>query len=125
MPATSPPRHPLPLFVPTIGALARVRSRAWFLFASLGLEALFGEEQQPEGVGVKNLLANRLAYLLGSKMSERKEIIRDFQTFYAKRSAIVHGRELRLQPEDRDWLIRAQKWLLSAIRRELLNLSSS
>ncbi len=90
-----------------------------FLFACLGIEALLGDSGQSEGLGVMRLLANRLAYLLGGNRQSRDNLISEFTQFYAKRSALVHGREVRLQPEDHEWLLTARKWLILAMRQEL------
>lgn len=104
-------------------SLAENNETTAFLFVSLGLEALLGgDRQETEGVGLKKLLANRLAYLLGGDRGARQRLIAEFQGFYNKRSDLVHGRELRLDRISLDWLTKGRQWLSMAIRKELSTL---
>ena len=90
-----------------------------FIFTSLGFEALLGGKRtDSEGIGVTKLLANRLAYLLGSKRSVRDSMISDFEKFYAIRSAIVHGREPRLSYNAKKVLEQGKYWLKLALSKE-------
>jgi hypothetical protein len=90
-----------------------------FIYTSLGLEALLGDEKQPEGIGLMKLLANRLAYLAGGTREARERLIKKFENFYGIRSRIVHGRAPRLSYEDRQMLLVGQTWLHAAIHKEL------
>ncbi len=90
-----------------------------FIYTSLGLEALLGDEKQPEGIGLMKLLGNRLAYLAGGTREAREKLIKRFEDFYGIRSRIVHGRAPRLSYEDRQMLFVGQTWLHAAIRKEL------
>jgi len=91
-----------------------------FLFACLGLESLLGgDRQETDGVGLKKLLANRLAYSIGGDRASREQVIGEFHGFYDKRSDLVHGRALRLDRENRKWLTQGREWLRLSIRKEV------
>ena len=94
------------------------------------LEILFGEEseetekeqrkkdrQARTELGMTALLANRIAYLLGSNPSDRKRYEREFKSLYAVRSDVVHQGKRRLAEETE--LRRARELAKKAIRREL------
>src|SRR5438093_11468497 len=51
------------------------------------MEALLGEKKE----GLTNLLARRLALVLGGTEQERKQIKKSFQDLYDLRSRLVHG----------------------------------
>jgi hypothetical protein len=96
-----------------------------YIFTSLGIEALLGGEQkETEGVGLKRLLANRLAFLLGGNRGQRESLIGEFEKFYTIRSNIVHGREPRLGYKERRMLSAGKRWLQQALGKELRLLTS-
>ena len=72
-----------------------------------------------EGVGLKRLLANRLAFLLGGNRGERQSLIGEFEKFYTIRSNIVHGREPRLGYRERRMLSAGKCWLEKTLEKEL------
>ena len=68
------------------------------------LEALFGEKKEREGL--TNLLAKRLASVLGKSDQERKEIKKSFQDLYDLRSRLVHGDEKLLDQKTHEKQLR-------------------
>lgn len=88
-----------------------------FLQTCIGLEAIFGDEVESEGL--TKMLANRCAYLLGQSIQNRREIRSRFSKLYEVRSKLVHGRKLRLSDEELSHLEWGRKTLGSAIKKEL------
>ncbi|CEG57872.1 HEPN domain-containing protein [Legionella fallonii] len=60
-----------------------------YILAITAIETLLGD-QNTGGVGIKNLIANRLAYAIGTSDFERSEIISSFVDIYKTRCKIVH-----------------------------------
>jgi hypothetical protein len=92
------------------------------LQASIGLEALLGDEDKGR---VTEKLADRYAYLAGKTVSEREELREKFLNVYSYRSHIVHGRRTSLGLENLRHLINARAMLSTAIGIEFRLLKSA
>ena len=90
-----------------------------FLQVCFGLEALFGGG---DSVNITKQLANRCAFAVAKKVSERSGIIEKFEEFYKIRSKIVHGQLTRLRHEDKNMMRWAQDLLTRAIASETIRL---
>jgi hypothetical protein len=71
--------------------------RQQLLWHITALEALLGEDRP----GVTNLLAKRVALILGKTKKERTRIRESFDFIYGLRSALVHGKEELFDPKAR------------------------
>lgn len=86
-----------------------------FLQVCFGFEALFGDGDPKS---VTKTLANRCAFAVASRVSQRAGIVTQFEKFYQTRSKIVHGRVARLNGDDRALLSWARALLQIAIQSE-------
>jgi hypothetical protein len=96
-----------------------------FLQRCIGLEALFGANDESRERGVTDRLSDRFAYLIGKTQSERTKLKKDFTEIYSKRSDIVHSRVARLRSVDYEASIKAEFMLSRSCLKEisaLLNL---
>jgi hypothetical protein len=84
--------------------------------AAIALEALVGGETRE---GVESTLSNRLQYSIGDSVEDRSEIARRFPEFYALRSRVVHGGQIRLGENAHDLLDWGEKIVTRALRAEL------
>lgn len=91
-----------------------------FLQATIGLEALLGDETRKDSVTER--LADRCAYLLGHTETERQRVRDNFKEVYDARSKIVHGRKSRLGQDDAKHLTTAKQLLSGAAWQEIRNL---
>ena len=79
------------------------------------LEALFGEDRP----GLTQLMARRVALVLGETETQKKEISNHFEELYKLRSRLVHGSELKSEVWEgqlkvaRDLTRRSLLWFLS------------
>jgi hypothetical protein len=88
-----------------------------FIFQSIALESLLGA---PGGeAGLSSVLADRLAYLVGSSVADRHEIQESFRRYYRIRSQLVHGTTSRISAGDRELLNWGGEILRRAVQREL------
>ncbi|MBN3755913.1 hypothetical protein G3N95_23410 [Paraburkholderia sp. Tr-20389] len=87
-----------------------------FIQASIGIEAVLGEDDVEKGMTDK--LADRCAYLLATSMQGRRELIASFKSLYKLRSQLVHGRHKRLQPPQRAALFQLRDILTKVLRTE-------
>lgn len=71
------------------------------LHATIAIEALLGDRDTSETVGLARLLGNRCAYLLGRSRKSRQAIIDEFLAIYRLRSAIVHSGKHKLEHNER------------------------
>lgn len=97
-----------------------------FLQRCIGLEALFGANDESRERGVTDRLSDRFAYLIGKTQSERMKLKKDFTEIYSKRSDIVHSRVARLRSVDYEASVKAERMLFRSCLREisaLLNLN--
>ena len=85
---------------------------------SIGLESLFGEDDEAAGP-LTRMLADRCAYLIGPNIAGRRNIRENFTKFYRARSKVVHGNAIALSEEDSQLLRWGQHILDIAIQREL------
>jgi hypothetical protein len=83
----------------------------------IGLESLYGDDAS-EG-GITKSLADRCAYSLGVKNSERATLSNDCKSLYKLRSKIVHGVLSKLTGDDRALLSKGQKILQRSIAKEI------
>lgn len=93
-----------------------------FLQICMGLEAIFGDDQDQGGL--TKMLGDRCAYLIGKNIQQRKNIKDGFNKIYTMRSKIVHGVINKIHREDLHMLSYAKELLYSAIKKELSNLES-
>ena len=90
-----------------------------FVQATVALEILFGNKAVSDVVGLGELLANRVAYLIGSTRQHREEILVDFRRIYDTRSRIVHRGHNRLTNQEQKDL-HTLRWMCSrSIQKEL------
>lgn len=80
-----------------------------------GFEALFGDG---DSKSVTKSLANRCAFAVASRVSDRAKIISTFERFYQTRSKIVHGQVARLSDDEKGLLSWARLLLQQAIQLE-------
>jgi len=91
-----------------------------FLQTCFGLEALFGDDVETDGV--TRTLADRCAYLVSTNIKGRTTIRENFRQLYSIRSKIVHGNSTSLAPEQRHLLSWGRTILEYAIFKELKHL---
>lgn len=87
-------RWHLDSFVGANGLLQMVQS-------TVSLEILLGDKEEADKIGLSNLLANRLAYLIGKTPTERSVVLKRFKYLYDIRSQIVHGGKVMLSADER------------------------
>jgi hypothetical protein len=86
-----------------------------YVMLCLAIEAMIGGTERNKS----DTLSSRLAYCIGKTFEERNEIIKQFSTFYSKRSKIVHGSETMLTSEDKDLAICMRSFLEHMINADL------
>jgi hypothetical protein len=91
-----------------------------FVQATTALEILLGgSKEESEKVGLTELLANRLAYLIARRPSDREDIMKHFRNIYDVRSKIVHTGKIRLNVEERAMLYSLKEMVGRALVSEL------
>lgn len=90
-----------------------------FIQSCIGLEAILGDENENHKRPLDDKLADRCAYLLGKKISERKELREDFIKLYDTRSELIHGRKAELDEGQRYFLRFSQRILSGIIWKEI------
>lgn len=93
-----------------------------FIQLSIALEAVLGEDTDPEQSLTKQL-ADRCAYLTGKGSTNRQQIRKDFIEFYKVRSKLVHGRTSKL--EDKKFLHKGQSFFNAIMKKEIYQLPLS
>ena len=74
-----------------------------FVQAMVALEILIGGTKEENArVGIGELMRNRIAYLIGRSIEERRVIMRTFDAIYDVRSSIVHAGHSRLRNSSAD-----------------------
>lgn len=96
-----------------------------FVQSMVVLEIVFGDKAISTEVGIGELIASRLAYLVGSTHDERENLMRDFRKIYQIRSQIVHAGKPRLGHGDRHLFNRLQRMGGKAIYKEITLLKSA
>lgn len=103
------------------GSYAGTNEALQMMQAATIFEILFGRpdrrDYEKAQLGLTELMANRCAYLLGSRPSERTAIAKSFSDIYQARSDIVHKGERRLA--DKTQLHAARELAKRALKREL------
>lgn len=89
------------------------------LESTIAIETLIGDRKESEGIGLTNLLGNRCAYLLGTNMADRQEIIADFGKVYKLRSSVVHEGKHKLEGGDRAVVATAVRLCGQILGREM------
>jgi hypothetical protein len=90
-----------------------------FIQTCIGLEAILSDAKLTRNSEAR--LADRCAYLLANKRSEREEIFQDFIEIYQLRSQLVHG-QIDTIPRNKNYLtLQAQSILQRAILIEATN----
>lgn len=84
--------------------------------AAIALEALVGGETRDD---MESTVSNRLQYSIGDSVEDRSEIARRFPEFYALRSRVVHGGQVRLGQKAHDLLDWGERIATRALRAEL------
>ncbi len=90
-----------------------------FVKAAVVMEVLLGEKAASDVVGLSELLANRLAFLVGPTPDERDQLILRFKEVYAVRSRIVHEGKSTLSTREREQLEELRGMCCRVIKREL------
>ncbi|MCK7312796.1 HEPN domain-containing protein [Enterobacter bugandensis] len=93
-----------------------------FLQLCMGLEAIFGDDQDQGGL--TKTLGDRCAYLIGKNIRQRKNIKDAFNKIYTIRSKIVHGVINKIEHEDSYMLNYARELLQTALGKEIANLNN-
>jgi len=91
-----------------------------YLAACIGLESLFGSDDQLEMMSKR--LEDRYAFSMGEGRSERERLRMKYRDVLNLRGKIVHAREPRLKASYQSTLREAQTMLLEATWKELHNL---
>jgi hypothetical protein len=87
-----------------------------FVQATTALEILLGgSKEESAKVGLTELLANRLAYLIARKTSDRENIMEQFRDIYDVRSTIVHSGKTRLNMREREMLFILKEMIGNAL----------
>ena len=90
-----------------------------FVQAMVALEILIGGTKEENArVGIGELMRNRIAYLIGKSIEERRVIMRTFDAIYDVRSSIVHAGHSRLTNEQRGQLWTLRDYVARVIRAE-------
>jgi hypothetical protein len=71
-----------------------------YVQAMVVLEILLGDKATSKEIGLRRLLSNRCAYLIGKTQEERAVILSDFDQIYTVRSNIVHQGKSRLTHDE-------------------------
>lgn len=90
-----------------------------FVRSMIILEILLGEKEQPEAIGLGELLRNRCAYLIGKNQEDRQQILEDFKKIYTLRSQIVHRGKSHLSPTERKLFWKLKQLCISVLREEI------
>lgn len=93
-----------------------------FLQLCMGLEAIFGDDQDQGGL--TKTLGDRCAYLIGKNIKQRRNIKDAFNKIYTIRSKIVHGVINKIEHEDSHMLNYARGLLKTALGKEIANLNN-
>lgn len=88
------------------------------LEATIAIEALLGGGSA-ERTKLSDLLGNRCAFLIGSSITERQEILSKFTEIYALRSKIVHEGHHRFSSGEKGLLSYAREMCRKAMFREM------
>ncbi len=94
-----------------------------YILGSISLEALLGGKKGD--VSLTRILADRSAYLLKKKQSERDLLSTRIRELYQKRSDLVHGSISRLSRDDHDCLEELKGVVNLLIKKELDNYCST
>lgn len=84
--------------------------------ATIALEILLGDRNESRQTGLSSLLANRLAYLIGTSPKNRERIIERFRELYELRSSIVHAGAAVLADTELKALEALQRYAQQAIQ---------
>jgi hypothetical protein len=90
-----------------------------FVEATVALEIMVGDKATSDVIGIKELLANRTAYLLATSHKERAEILSEIKKLYDTRSAIVHRGKNRLESAEATQLGRLRYYCHRLLHKEL------
>lgn len=90
-----------------------------FVRSMIVLEIILGEKEQPEDIGLGELLRNRCAYLIGKNQEERQEILDDFKKIYKLRSQIVHRGKSHLSASERNLFWKLKYLCIRVIGEEI------
>ncbi len=91
-----------------------------FLQTCIGLEAILGDNAGNESL--TKTLADRCAYLISPGIEGRKKLKENFTKLYDLRSALVHGRKIRLKDEEKYLFEWGKNILTLSIIKEMGNL---
>lgn len=91
-----------------------------FLQTCFGLEALFGDDSETDGVS--RTLADRCAYLVSTNIKGRSTVRDNFKQLYSIRSKIVHGNASSIGTDQQHFLNWGRSVLEHAIFKEIKHL---
>lgn len=97
-----------------------------FIFKVIAIEALFGkgDKGKDKKDDLTQTLCDRLVYFLAKNHRERNNFTVDFKKAYNLRSQLIHGSQTYLDGDGKEMLLKVDRWLKSAIEKELEMLSS-
>lgn len=90
-----------------------------FVQLMICLEILLGDKARSDRVGIGELLANRVAYMLGESEPERAQLLERVRALYDTRSKIVHSGARSLDIKGRAALHELKRIVARVIRREI------
>lgn len=90
-----------------------------FVQCMVAIEITLGDKAVTDVVGLKTLLGDRLAYLIGVSKKQREKFIKEFRECYDTRSRIVHSGHEQLNKAQENQLATLQWMCGRMIRKEI------
>jgi hypothetical protein len=81
-----------------------------FIQSMVVLEIILGDKTRSDEIGIGELISNRFAYLIGTTLEERAELLAAFKKIYRVRSQIVHSGKHKLTLDERSLFLRL-RWM--------------
>jgi hypothetical protein len=81
-----------------------------FIQSMVVLEIILGDKARSDEIGIGELISNRFAYLIGTTLEERSQLLTAFKQIYRVRSQIVHAGKHKLTLDERS-LFRRLRWM--------------
>lgn len=94
-----------------------------FVQTMVVLEIILGDKSASARLGLGELLGNRCAYLIGSTLTERDEILGEFKEIYKVRSEIVHSGKTRLSQREKRLFEKLQGLCRRVIETEMASVT--
>lgn len=96
-----------------------------FIKTCIGIEAIMSFDLNDNSNNNKksdhttNDIKQRVSFMLGKNNKQRIDLAKKIHKIFQKRNILVHGKELKLENEDRDLLLEAQNLLETIIQHEV------